>query len=73
MLLNCKSAGVHYSKQIAVGRRKLTSSENIEKLIEAAQYLNDLLNEKGVNVYVNSLSGFKRNMTVILIYMCLFK
>ena len=42
-------------------------------IIQAAQYLNDMINNKNLNVYIYCSSGISRAPTVILAYLTLFK
>lgn len=44
-----------------------------QKIYTAAQYLNDLINNKGKKVFIHCTSGIVRAPTVVLLYLCLFK
>ena len=44
-----------------------------DKLAEAAHNLNDMLNNKGLKVYVQGTSGIGRAPAVVMAYLCLFK
>lgn len=39
----------------------------------AAQYVDDMINDKGLTVFIHSSNGHTRATTIALIYMCLFK
>lgn len=43
------------------------------KLFEAAKVLNDLINVKGLNVYVHCTAGMGRAPAAVLVYLCLYK
>lgn len=47
--------------------------EHKMKVFAAAQYLNDMVNNKGHRVYIHCSSGISRAPSVILTYLCLFK
>lgn len=47
--------------------------EKAVKYFSAAQYLNDLVNNKNLKVYVHDSSGISRSPTVILTYLTIFK
>ena len=43
------------------------------KLVDAARTLNDMINNKGLKVYVQGTSGIGRAPAVVMAYLCLFK
>ena len=43
------------------------------KLFEAAKILNEIINHKGLNVYVHCTAGMGRAPASVLAYLCLFK
>lgn len=43
------------------------------KLFEAAQVINDMINNKGLNLYVHCTAGMGRAPASVLVYLCLFK
>ena len=43
------------------------------KLFDAAQILNDMINNKGLEVYVHCTAGMGRAPASVLAYLCLFK
>lgn len=47
--------------------------EHKMKVFAAAQYLNDMVNNKGHRVYIHCSSGITRAPSVVLTYFCLFK
>ena len=42
-------------------------------MFTAAQHLNNMVNEQGLNVYVHCSSGISRAPAVVIVYLCLFK
>ena len=46
--------------------------EYIEELFNAAQHLNDMINEQGLTVYVHDNSSLTRAPTLVICYLCLF-
>lgn len=46
--------------------------EYIEELFNAAQHMNDLINEKGHTLYIHDSSSITRSPTLVLTYLCLF-
>jgi len=47
--------------------------ELTSKLFEAAKILNDMINNKGLNVYVHCTAGMGRAPASVVCYLCLFK
>ena len=43
------------------------------KLFDAASILNQMINEKGLKVYVHCSSGIGRAPAVVVAYLCIFK
>ena len=43
------------------------------KLFDAAKVLNDMINNKGLKVYVHCTAGMGRAPACVLVYLCLFK
>jgi predicted protein tyrosine phosphatase len=45
----------------------------VSKLFEAAKEINDMINNKGLNVYVHCTAGMGRAPASVLVYLCLYK
>jgi len=50
-----------------------SSQDKAEKYFQAAQYLNDMINNQGLKVYVHGSSGISRSPTAILTYLTIYK
>jgi len=50
-----------------------SATDKAEKYFQAAQYLNDMINNQGLKVYVHGTSGISRGPTAILTYLAIYK
>lgn len=65
--------GIHFSKHHAIDDKDLVSKNALDNLVTASQYLDDMINEKDLQVFIHSSSGHTRAATIVIIYLCLFK
>jgi len=49
------------------------TAEKAEKYFQASQYLNDMINNQGLKVFVHGSSGISRAPTAILTYLTMYK
>lgn len=74
MLKYYGSANIQFTKIVSIDENNMLSSqENLNNLLNAAAYLDDMINEKGLKVYVNCASGHTRAMSVIMVYLAFYK
>ncbi len=45
----------------------------MSKLFDAAREINDMINNKGLNLYVHCTAGMGRAPASVLVYLCLYK
>ena len=62
---------INFTKQLPLS--PINMSEQMEEVMTAAQYLNDLANTKDLNVFIHSMSGITRPTTVLLAFYALYK
>ena len=67
----CIKAGI--DKVISFPISDKNEDEYIESLFDAAQHLNDLINEKQHTVYLYDNSGMTRAPTLVMTYLTLFR
>ena len=73
MLRIYNRAGIQFSKHLPIESLNLDKDSEQEAIFYAVQYLNDMVNDKGLSVFVHSCSGHTRASTVVLIYLSLYK
>ena len=60
-------------KQLRLAVNDIKEKDLQSTIFAAAQYLNHMVNEEGLNVYVHCTSGISRAPAVVIAYLCLFK
>ena len=65
--------GINFSKQIPISDTHLDSQEEIDNMFMASQYLDDMINDKDLTVFVFSATGHTRPTSVAIIYLQLFQ
>ena len=65
--------GINFSKHLPVDEISLDSQETLDQIFIAAQYIDDMINDKGLTVFIHSGNGHTRASTIALVYLCLFK
>jgi hypothetical protein len=65
--------GINVSKQLPVDDTDMDSQTTLDSMFMAAQYVDDMINDKGLTVFIHSANGHTRAPTIALVYMCLFK
>lgn len=65
--------GVDFVKNLPIDDGLLDQENGLQQLFLAVEYLNDMLNNKDLTVFVHSCSGFCRASTVILLYLSIYE
>lgn len=65
--------GINFSKQIPISDTHLDSQEEVDNMFMASQYLDDMINDKDLTVFVFSATGHTRPTSVAIIYLQLFQ
>jgi hypothetical protein len=65
--------GINFSKHLPVDDANLDDQATLDSMFIAAQYLDDMINDKGLNVFIHCSNGQTRASTIALVYMSLFK
>ena len=63
------SNDIEFVKFLPINEHDLESPEAIKQLWHAVEYLNDMISEKNLTVFLHSQSGFARAATVVMIYL----
>ena len=64
---------INFSKHFPVDDVSLDSQSTLDAIFIAAQYMDDMINDKGLSVFIHSGNGHTRAPTIVLVYLCLFK
>lgn len=65
--------GIDFVKNLPINDGLLDQEEGLQQLFLAVEYLNDMLNNKELTVYVHSSSGYCRAATVVLLYLSIYE
>jgi len=66
-------SNVTFSKQLSIHPVNLQSKDSKDQLFTALQYLDDMINDKGLNVLIHCSSGMTRSTTLAIIYLAMAK
>ena len=64
---------INYSKNLPIDNINTNSDESAERVYLAAQYLNDMINNKNCQVLIFSETSHTRATTVLIAYLHLYK
>ena len=68
-----RNNGIKCYKNLQIDDTNLESYEEADKIYEATQYLNDMLENKGCQVLIHSASGHTRATTLLIAYLHVFQ
>ena len=73
VLKYCGACNIHCAKSISIDEEGMCSQDNLNSLLSAAAYLDDMLNNKKLRVFVHCASGHTRAMSVVMVYLSIYK
>ena len=73
ILKYCGASNIKFTKNISIDEHNSLSQDNLNNLLSAAAYLDDMVNNKNLRVFVHCTSGHTRAMSVVMVYLSIYK